>query len=245
MKILIVDDDPDIVDAVAVALQFHWQDVTILTAYGGEQGAELFYQHNPDLVLLDVAMPGRSGFDVLRELRRVSDVPVIMLTGRSDETDIVRGLDVGADDYITKPFSHLTLLARIKAVLRRAHVGSPGRTASDFVAGELAVNFESQEVRLRGEPVQLTPAEYRLLYHLVRNAGRLLPHQVLLERVWGAEWGATTNNLKALVSRLRSKLGPSESGADFIENERGLGYRFVRPPERSPNHEESPLDVPS
>jgi DNA-binding response OmpR family regulator len=230
MKVLIVDDDAEVVDAVGVALQFHWPDVLVLSATGADQGAELFYQHDPDLVLLDVSMPGRNGFELLREIRRVSDAPVLMLTGRADETDVVRGLDLGADDYLTKPFSHLELLARIKAVTRRTRLAAPGRAAPDFAAGDLAVGFEAQEVRLRGAAVALTPAEYRLLYHLVRNAGRVLPHQVLLERVWGAEWGATTNNLKALVSRLRAKL--EVDGQRFIENERGLGYRFVRPVER-------------
>src|SRR5579884_1618438 len=146
MKILIVDDDHDVVDSVAIAVEFHWHGVTLLRAADGDAGAELFHEADPDLVLLDVGMPGRNGFELLREIRQVSDVPVILMTARRDETDVVRGLDLGADDYVTKPFSHLELLARIKAALRRASLSSPGRTVSDFVAGGLSVNFESQEV---------------------------------------------------------------------------------------------------
>jgi two-component system KDP operon response regulator KdpE len=233
MKILIVDDDPEILDSVAVALEFHWRGVTLLKASGSDQGAELFYEQDPDLILLDVTMPGRNGFELVQEIRRVSDVPIILMTARSEETDIVRGLDLGADDYVPKPFSHLELLARIKAALRRVGIRTPGRTASDVVAGDLTVNLESQEVRLRGEVVPLTPAEYRLLFQLVRNAGRLLPHELLLERVWSVDGGATANNLKALVSRLRLKLETDPTAQPFIENERGVGYRFIRPREAS------------
>jgi len=140
----------------------------------------------------------------------------------------VRGLELGADDYVTKPFSHLALLARIKAVLRRAEMPAPVRALPDFRAGELEINFQSHEVTVRGERVRLTPVEYKLLYHLVRNAGRLMPHQALLDRVWGEDYDATTDYLKVFVSRLRAKI-EREGGPRYIETERGLGYRFVRP----------------
>ena len=156
--------------------------------------------------MLDVTMPRKNGFEVLQEIRRVSDVPVIMLTARGEEIDQVRGLELGADDYVVKPFSHLALLARIKAVLRRAELPPPAQALPDFAAGDLAINFQNHEVTLRGEPVKLTPVEYKLLYHLVRNAGRLMPHQALLDRVWGADYGATTDHLKVFVSRLRAKM---------------------------------------
>jgi two-component system KDP operon response regulator KdpE len=140
----------------------------------------------------------------------------------------VRGLELGADDYVVKPFGHLALLARIKAVLRRAEMPPPARALPDFEAGELAINFQAQRVTVGGEPVKLTPVEFKLLYHLVRNAGRLMPHEALLDRVWGGEHGATTDYLKVFISRLRAKIEPSE-GPHYIETERGLGYRFVRP----------------
>ncbi len=238
MKILVVDDDPHILEALTVGFQLQWQDSTIIPASDGEVGLRAFYEHNPDVVVLDVAMPGKNGFEVLQEIRRVSDVPVIMLTARGEETDQVRGLELGADDYVVKPFSHLALLARIKAVLRRAELPPPVDALPSFVAGDLAVNFQNHQVTLRGEPVRLTPVEYKLLYHLVRNVGRLMPHQALLDRVWGEEYGATTDHLKVFISRLRAKIEkPGEP--HFIETERGLGYRFVRPRENAPR---SPAD---
>jgi DNA-binding response OmpR family regulator len=229
MKILVVDDDPQILDALTVGMQLQWQDAEVLSASDGEQGLESFYEADPDVVVLDVSMPRKSGFEVLQEIRRISDVPVIMLTARGEELDQVRGLELGADDYVVKPFSHLALLARIKAVLRRAQLPMPVRALPDFVAGDLAINFQNHEVTLRGQPVRLTPVEYKLLYHLVRNVGRLMPHQALLDRVWGADADATTDHLKVFISRLRAKIEPDRDGPHFIETERGIGYRFVRP----------------
>src|SRR5918911_5538488 len=185
MKILVVDDAPQILDAVTVGIQLQWQDATVLSASDGEQGLKVFYDEDPDVVLLDVTMPRKNGFEVLQDIRRVSDVPVIMLTARGDDTDQVRGLELGADDYVTKPFSHLALIARIKAVRRRAELPPPVDALPDFVAGDLAIHFQNQQVTLGGASVKLTPVEYRLLYHLVRNAGHLMPHQALLDRVWG------------------------------------------------------------
>jgi DNA-binding response OmpR family regulator len=228
MKILLVDDDPQILDALSVGLQLQWQDCEVVTAADGEAGEQAFFDHAPDVVVLDVAMPGKSGFEVLRAIRRISDVPVLMVTARGEEHDQVRGLELGADDYVVKPFGHLALLARIRAVLRRAELPPPVDAQPDFVAGDLAINFQDHQVTLRGEPVKLTPVEYKLLYHLARNAGRLLPHQALLDRVWGEDYGATTHHLKVFVSRLRAKLEPP-GGAHYIETERGVGYRFVRP----------------
>lgn len=231
MKILVVDDDPQILDAVTIGFQLQWQDSTVIPATDGEAGLQLFYEHDPDVVVLDVAMPGKNGFEVLQQIRRISDVPVIMLTARTEEIDQVRGLELGADDYVVKPFSHLALLARVKAVLRRAELPSPVRALPDFVAGDLAINFQNHQVTVRGEPKKLTPVEYKLLYHLVRNAGRLMPHQALLDRVWGSEYGASPDYLKVFISRLRAKLEVDGDGPRFIENERGLGYRFISPKE--------------
>jgi DNA-binding response OmpR family regulator len=229
VKILVADDDQHVLDSVTVGFQLQWQDCTVIPASDGEKGLQLFYEHDPDVVVLDVGMPGKSGFEVLQEIRRISDVPVIMLTAHGDEMEQVRGLELGADDYVVKPFGHLALLARIKAVLRRAELPPPARALPDFVAGDLAINFQNHQVTLRGEPIKLTPVEYKLLYHLVRNAGRLMPHQALLDRVWGPDYGATPDYLKVFISRLRAKIEPDEGSPHYIENERGLGYRFVRP----------------
>jgi two-component system KDP operon response regulator KdpE len=228
MKILVVDDDPRLREALEVGLQLQWQDAQVLVANDGEAGLEQFFQEEPDVVLLDVSMPRMNGFDVLREVRRVSDVPVIMLTARGEDVDQVRGLELGADDYVPKPFSHLALMARIKAVIRRAEMPPPVESLPDFTAGDLAIHFQNQEVTLAGESVKLTPIEYKLLYHLVRNAGHLMPHQALLDRVWGADYDAGPEYLKVFISRLRAKLR-RPGGSDFIETERGRGYRFVRP----------------
>ena len=228
MKILLIDDDPAVLDAVSVGFHFQWQDSDVLTATDGEQGLQAFCDNDPDVVVLDVSMPVKNGFEVLQELRRVSDVPVIMLTSRGDETDQVRGLELGADDYVVKPFSHLALLARIKAVLRRAELPPPVRTMPDFAAGDLAIHFDSHLVTVGGAPVKLTPLEYKLLYHLVRNAGRLLPHRLLLDRVWGDDAHPSPDYIKVFVSRLRAKL-ERPGGSHYIDTERGVGYRFLKP----------------
>ncbi|MBM2810847.1 MAG: two component transcriptional regulator, winged helix family [Chloroflexi bacterium] len=233
MKILVVDDDQRTLDAVTIGFQMQWQDCTVLAATDAEAGLQHFYENDPDVVVLDVSMPGKNGYEVLQEIRRISDVPVIMLTAHGEEMEQVRGLEMGADDYILKPFSHLALLARVKAVLRRAELPPPARALPDLVAGDLTINFENHQVSLCNEPVKLTPVEYKLLYHLVRNAGRLMPHQALLDRVWGAEYGATPDHLKVFVSRLRAKIESGPNSPRYIENERGLGYRFVRPKEPS------------
>jgi DNA-binding response OmpR family regulator len=151
-----------------------------------------------------------------------------MLTGRTDEVDQVRGLELGADDYVTKPFSHLALMARMRTVLRRAEMPVLVQALPDFTAGDLAIHFQNHGVTLAGTPVNLTPVEYKLLYHLVRNAGHLLPHEALLERVWGSEYEASPEYLKVFISRLRSKLRRG-GGLEYIQTERGRGYRFIRP----------------
>jgi two-component system KDP operon response regulator KdpE len=233
MRILIVDDDAALLDALAVGFALQWEDAEVLTAPDGEAGLDRFFEGSPDVVLLDVNMPGKNGFEVLQQIRRVSDVPVLMLTARGEEVDQVRGLQLGADDYVVKPFGHLALLARIRAVLRRAELTPPLEALPDFAAGDLAVRFQDHRVTVAGEPVRLTPVEYRLLYHLVRNAGRVLPHQLLLDRVWGEDHGASPDYLKVFVSRLRAKI-ERPGGPRHIQTERGLGYRFVRPPSAAP-----------
>jgi DNA-binding response OmpR family regulator len=235
MKVLVIDDDPRLREALEIGVQLQWEDAHVLTAPDGEAGLDLFFSQEPDIVLLDVTMPRMNGFEVLRAIRRVSDVPVIMLTARDEDVDQVRGLELGADDYIGKPFSHLALMARIKAGLRRAELPPPVEALPDFQAGDLAIHFQNHEVTLAGRRVKLTPVEYKLLYHLVRNAGHLLPHQALLDRVWGDDYDASPEYLKVFVSRLRSKLRQPD-GPDYIETERGRGYRFVRPRDLASTH---------
>jgi two-component system, OmpR family, KDP operon response regulator KdpE len=228
MKILVVDDDPYILDALTVGLALQWPDCEVIAGRDGEEGLDLFFEREPNVVVLDVNMPRKNGFEVLQAIRQVSDVPVLMLTARGEETAQVRGLELGADDYLVKPFSHLVLLARIRAVLRRAEMPPPAEALPDFAAGPLAIHFGDHRVTVDGALVKLTPVEYKLLYHLVRNAGRVMPHQALLDRVWGADYLASTEYLKVFISRLRAKL-ERPGGPKYIETERGLGYRFVRP----------------
>ena len=232
MKVLVIDDDPHVRDALDVGIQLQWQDAHVICAENGEVGIDRFFSEEPDIVLIDVSMPRMNGYEVLQAIRRVSDVPVIMLTGRAEETDQVRGLELGADDYVTKPFSHLALMARMRAVLRRAELPPPVQALPDFQAGDLAIHFQNQEVTLAGERVNLTPIEYKLLYHLVRNVGHLLPHEALLDRVWGSGYEASPEYLKVFISRLRAKLR-REGGPEYIQTERGRGYRFVRPHDAS------------
>src|SRR6476620_261699 len=166
MKVLVIDDDAHVRDALEVGSQLQWQDAQVVCAEDGEAGVDRFFAEEPDIVLIDVTMPRMNGYEVLKAIRRVSDVPVIMLTGRADEVDQVRGLELGADDYVIKPFSHLALMARMRAVLRRAEMPPPVQALPDFQAGDLAIHFQNQEVTVGGEPVKLTPIEYKLLYHL-------------------------------------------------------------------------------
>lgn len=228
MKVLVVDDDARVRDALEIGIGLQWQDARVISAADGETALDLFFNAEPDIVLLDVTMPRMNGFEVLKAIRQVSDVPVIMLTARGEEVDQVRGLELGADDYVAKPFSHLALMARIKAALRRAEMPPPVNSLPDFEAGALAIHYQNHEVTVAGQPIKLTPVEYKLLYHLVRNAGHLLPHQALLDRVWGDDYNASPEYLKVFISRLRTKLRTPD-GPEYIETERGRGYRFVRP----------------
>jgi DNA-binding response OmpR family regulator len=226
MRILIIDDDPQILEALAVGFELQWRDVVVLSRSSATAGLTCFYEDNPDLVLLDIGLPDGNGFEVLQEIRRISDVPVIILTARGEEMSEVRGLELGADDYIVKPFGHLALIARIKSVLRRAEYQAPVKTSADFVAGDLSIDFERQQVTVKGESVKLTPVEYRLLYHLVRNAGRFLSQETLARRIMGIDYDASIDHMKVFVSRLRSKI-ETQDGPRYIETARGLGYRFV------------------
>ena len=226
MKLLVVDDAEEVIEAVTVSFSLQWRETEVIGAGDGETALDLIEQQHPDVVLLDIAMPGMDGFETLRRIREFSDVPVIMLTARDDVLDKVKGLELGADDYVTKPFDHLELLARVKALLRRLDMPQPTSRAPSFRSGDLEVDFAAQEVRLRGETVPLTATEYKLLYHLVRNAGRVLRHETLLAKVWGREYVDEVDYLRVYVRRLRRKLEEDPERPRHILTERGLGYRF-------------------
>lgn len=229
MRILVVDDEPDVIESVQLGLTLQWREVEVLGAEDGEKALDIVERESPDIVLLDIGLPGRDGFDVLRELRQFSDVPVVMLTARDDAMDKVKGLELGADDYVTKPFNHLELMARVRAVLRRHDMPAPASRTPSFRSGELEMDFARQEVRLRGERVELTPTEYKVLYHLVRNAGHVLQHGTLLAKVWGREYMDETDYVRVYIRRLRDKLGDDPDNPRYIQTERRLGYRFLSP----------------
>jgi len=228
MKALVIDDAAEITDVVSLCFQLHWSNATVLSAQDGARGLELVEAESPDMVILDIGLPDMDGFEVLREIRRFSQVPVIMLTVRGEDTDVARGLELGADDYITKPFSHIELVARVRAVLRRIQ-GLPVSEERPFISGRLAVDFASKEVTVDGKPVRLTSTEYKLLYHLIKNEGHLLSHENLLNKVWGEDYQDARDLLRVHIQHIRQKLGDNGESSDIIVTEHGMGYKFVRP----------------
>jgi two-component system KDP operon response regulator KdpE len=231
MKVLVIEDNPEIVRTVTLCFQLRWQGASILSAGEGGKGLQLAQSEAPDIVILDLGLPDMDGFEVLKQIRLFSNVPVIILTVREDELDKVRGLEEGADDYITKPFSPLDLLARVKAVVRRSHMPEQWEThMPPFQAGTLTINFASREVTLGPEAVHLTPHEFDLLTFLVKNEGKVLSHQALLNSVWGTEF-IDVSTLKKYIYQLRLKLQDTTEPPKMILSERGVGYKFLRPRE--------------
>lgn len=224
MTLLVVDDEPRIRDFVRLNLELEHYHVE--EAGNGIEALEKLRNTLPDLIILDVSMPEMDGFEALRHIREVSTVPVIMLTVRQSEADKIRGLDLGADDYLAKPFSPPELLSRIRALLRRSLMAPPTRKTKIVVDSDLTIDFSRREVTVRGKKVVLRPTEYRLLYHLVSNAGRLLTHETLLSKVWGHEYRDESHYLRLYITYLRQKLERNPAQPQYILTERGLGYRF-------------------
>jgi DNA-binding response OmpR family regulator len=226
MRILAVDDEPEVIEIVKLCFNLRWPEAEVIAAGTGQEALTAIEGQAPDLVLLDIMLPDIDGFQVCEEVRRFSDVPIIMLTARDAEVERVRGLEMGADDYITKPFSHLELLARSRAVLRR-YQNQPPAEGETFQSGNFQMDYATRRVTVEDQQVRLTPIEYGLLYHLTRNAGRVLPHRTLLAKVWGREYTSELEYLKVYIRRLRNKLCEEMSATISIESERGVGYRLV------------------
>lgn len=224
-SILVVDDEPRMIRFIRLNLEHDGFDV--FDASDGQEAFEQLRDVMPDLILLDVMMPGIDGFETLDMIREISNVPVIMLTAKGDVEDRVKGLELGADDYISKPFSPAELSSRVKAVLRRTEM--PGEPVHEPIEVDerLKFDFDRREVFVEGEKVKLRPTEYRLLYHLVKNAGWVVPHEQLLAKVWGYEYRDETHYLRLYINYLRQKLEPEPSDPKYILTERGVGYRFV------------------
>lgn len=228
MKVIIIEDDAEVVEAVAMCFRLRWSDATVLSTAEGFKGIKLARVESPDIVILDLGLPDMDGFEVLCQIRGFSDAPLIVLSVRDQKIDVAKGLELGADDYITKPFDHIEFLARVKAVLRRAGMPQFKEGAKPFQSGKLWIDFDAREVRLSGELVKLTPIEYNLLCHLARNAGHIVTHQSLLEKAWGKEYTDASDYLKVYIQRLRAKLSDNPSAPELIVTERGVGYKLVK-----------------
>jgi two-component system KDP operon response regulator KdpE len=226
--ILIIDDDPTLLGIAE--LIFSRAGGQVYTATSGQEGLCQFYAHRPDLVLLDVMMPDMDGWQVCERIRQLSDVPIIMLTALGQDDDIMRGLDCGADDYVTKPFSLKVLAARARAILRRAALPSVTEKPATYSNGYLTIDLGQRQVVVRGEPLKLTPTEYRLLAYLLRNAGRVLTFQQILESVWGWEYQGNAEYVHVYTSRLRQKLEEDPKNPQYLLTEHGVGYSFRKLP---------------
>jgi two-component system KDP operon response regulator KdpE len=224
MRILVVDDEARMIDFIRMNLEL--EGAKILSARNGLEALDQVRKHNPDLILLDIMMPQLDGYETLRMLREFSSIPVIMLTAKGEEEDIVQGLELGADDYIPKPFGVRELISRVKAVLRRVQSSTEHGQALLKVDERLTIDFNNHEVIVEGNPIKLRPTEYRMLYHLIENVGWTVPHEQLLAKVWGYEYRDETHYVRLYINYLREKIEKDPANPKYILTERGIGYRF-------------------
>jgi two-component system KDP operon response regulator KdpE len=232
VKLLLIDDDPEIRSSVRLGFELQWRGTEVVEAGTGTEGVRLVEEVKPDLVLLDVGLPDMDGYAVLREIRGFSAVPVVMLTARDEPIDRVRGLEAGADDHVGKPFDHLELMARARAVLRRLDLRAPGQRVGAYRRGDLEIDTDAREIRVARHPVRLTATEWRILEELVANAGWIVPHERLAARMRGRDEPADLEALRVFIRRLRRKLRDDAVQPRYLETVRGLGYRlFVSEPE--------------
>ncbi|MGA7732724.1 MAG: response regulator transcription factor [Chloroflexia bacterium] len=230
VKLLICDDDPDIGEVVSFAAGIIWPTCQVKKATNGNDALRLFHETSPDLIVLDVGMPPPNGFEVCKRIREVSQVPIIMLTAHHATADKIKAFEIGVDDFVTKPFDSLELLARMRALVRRVsgvHDQAFMQPAQEIVIGDLLMNTATREVRVKGEPIHLTSTEYKLLEEMARHVGTVLSHDTLLRRVWGPEYEGEERYLKVFVRRLRQKLGDNTKKPRYIQTEWGVGYRVV------------------
>jgi two-component system KDP operon response regulator KdpE len=225
-KILIIDDEPDLL--VILEYTFSQAGAHPLTAANGHDGLRQFYAHQPDLAVVDLMMPGMSGWEVCRNIRQVSETPIIILTALDTDKEVIRGLDFGADDFVTKPISPEVLLARARATLRRAELPSTTQQAASYNDGYLLIDLNARLVYVDGLKVNLSATEYRLLSYLLRYAGRVLTFEQILEKVWGAEYRDNIDYVHVYMSRLRRKLEKDPKQPTYLLTEHGVGYRFAK-----------------
>ena len=229
MQILVIEDKEEVAESLSLCLKLAWAQANIIVTADGDKGIDIVETESPGMVILDLELSDTDSFKVVKEIRSFSDVPIIVLTAKEAEMDKVKGLQMGADEYITRPFSPIDLIAKAKAVLRRANMSQYSENHhSTFVSGNLTINFASHDVFVSGKLVRLSPTEYNLLCNLVRNEGKVLSHRFLLEKTWGSEYIDNISDLKVWMYRLRTKLKDSENPQPMLRNQRGVGYKFVR-----------------
>jgi len=225
MKVLIIEDDREILDAITLAFQIRWPEARVISTRLGNKGSELVEKESPDLVILDLGLPDTSGFDVLRQIRLFSRVPIIILTVKSDENDVVRGLENGADDYMTKPFRQLELLARVKALIRRH---SPSED-QQVTYGPLRLDAVTGQLYYGEKEIALTLTENRLLAHLIKSAGYVATHSSIARALWDNDYPGSADSLKVHIRRLREKIEADPSRPQLILTRMGVGYFLAKP----------------
>ena len=226
MKVLIIEDDQAIVEAISLALQLSWPEAKLVSTHLGERGIDLVEKENPDVVILDLGLPDISGFEVLKQVRLFSTVPILILTVRSDEVDIVKGLEWGADDYVVKPFRQMELLSRIKLVTRRR---VPLVEEAPLVCGKLRFDPGTWQLFYGEKEISLTPTEGTIISHLMKNVGRVVTHSSLAEALWGVDYPDAADTLRVHIRRLRTKLEADPSHPQIILTKAGIGYLLAQP----------------
>ncbi len=229
--ILVVEDDPPIQNLITVTLKA--EGYRYLTAKTGQSAIMTAASHNPDIILLDLGLPDLDGVEVIRRIRSWSNVPIIVISARSEDPDKIDALDAGADDYLTKPFSVAELLARLRVTLRRIANISPDSGASIYRNGELSIDYAAGCVRLAGEEIRLTPIEYKLLCLLSRNSGKVLTHKYITQKIWGDNLEGSVASLRVFMAGLRKKLTAAPDSPQYIQTHVGVGYRMIRVNEKT------------
>lgn len=224
INVLVVDDEKPLRDFVRRNLEV--RGYKVLTASNGLEALAIFQSENIQLVIMDIMMPHMDGLEATRRIRQASHLPIIILTAMGEEADKVRAFDMGADDYLTKPFGVGELLGRVKAVLRRADWSEPDAHEERIVRGDIEVDVELHKVKVRGEVIDITPTEFNLLVYLMKNAGKTLHHRAILQHVWGTEYGDEAEYLRVYVGRLRQKIENNPLKPEYLHTEHGIGYRF-------------------
>ncbi len=226
LTVVLIEDDAEIIEAVTLTFKIRWPQATFVSTDSGQEGIALVEKNNPDLVILDLGLPDTSGFNVLKEIRRFSHVPVIILTARGEETDIVRGLELGADEYIVKPFRQMELLARVKAVLRRQEAVSE---ELPLAVGSMTLGPSIRDLTLKGKKINLTRTEGIVLGQLMRHVGHPVSHAILAKALWGEEYPGAAESLKVYVRHLREKIEENPSDPKLLLTRIGAGYQLAKP----------------